>query len=245
MRWQWLCFFFFFFSKGGLNKRGPWHHMRHVTLVCYGWEAGYTMYTQCLVGWKRNQKLRVVIALEDPSCPVSCSPTSSCLSLPSIMDLTVLHTTGPTCLYPGAGWSLQQEVLELEQPSEVHPWHGRGKRTRLSPALLTLGLIYQVCFYLFRFSRMRSFSSSNFQVPQTEVTVHRNRQSLLARQTHLRNPLMGNGMNRGSITTQSLLGGPMVETPEPHPPLHGHVSKPAYVGTLIPINPDWVLFIFS
>lgn len=61
---------------------------------------------------------------------------------------------------------------------------------------------------------------------------------------------MGDGINPGSSTTHhglewSLWGGTTVETPEPHPPLPGHVSKPAYVGTLIPISPDWVLFVFS
>lgn len=61
---------------------------------------------------------------------------------------------------------------------------------------------------------------------------------------------MGNSITPGSSTIhhgpeQSLLGGTVVETPDPHSPLPGRVSKPAYVGTLIPVSPDWVLFVFS
>lgn len=60
---------------------------------------------------------------------------------------------------------------------------------------------------------------------------------------------MGNGIKPGSSTTrhrleESSLGGTVVKTPELHPPLPGHVHKPAYVGALIPISPEWVLFVF-
>lgn len=60
---------------------------------------------------------------------------------------------------------------------------------------------------------------------------------------------MGNGISFGSFTTyhgldQSLLAGTVVKTSEPHPPPPGHASKPVYVGTLIPLSPDWSFVCF-
>lgn len=131
------------------------------------------MYTQHLVGWKRNQKLRVVMVLGDPSCPIHYGPDSPA-------DDRSIY------LCPGAGRSFQQEVPQQEHPSEVHPRRKRGKEDMcLSPALLTWGFVYhQVCFHLLHSLRIRSCSSSDFQVSQTEVTVHRKRQSPLAQWSH-------------------------------------------------------------
>lgn len=94
-----------FFFMDGLNKKGPWHTTWHVTLVYYGWEAGYTMYTLCLVRWKKTQKLTVVTVLGNPSCPLPCSPLSSCLSSPS-------H---PSWTWQSHRWQVQLSVFQCRQ----------------------------------------------------------------------------------------------------------------------------------
>lgn len=82
----------------------------------------------------------------------------------SIINPAVLQTMRPTvCAPEQAEVFVRRCRTEQEHPSEVHPCCKRGKEdTCLSPALLTQGFTYQVCFHLLHSPRMRSCSSSNF-----------------------------------------------------------------------------------
>lgn len=80
------------------------------------------MYTQCPVGQKRNQKLRVVMVLGDPSGPLPCSPPSSCLSSPSHPSWT--RQSCRRCVQPSvprAGRSFRPEVPNRTRASQRGP----------------------------------------------------------------------------------------------------------------------------
>ena len=175
-----------FFFKSGLNRRSPWHHMWHVTLVCYGWEAGYTIYTQCLVGPKRNQKLRVVMVLRNPSCPLPCLPPCFCLLSPSHL------------LWTWQSWRWQ---AQLSVPQNRQKFLAGGIRTRTPqqgpstswgrerghvslPCPANSWIHLSGLFSFTPLPRRISCSSSNFQVSQTEITFHRKRQSSLTQWSH-------------------------------------------------------------
>lgn len=130
---------FFFFSRSGLNKRVPLHHMWHVTLFCYGWE-GYTKHTRRLLGQKRNSGWQWCWR---PFLPFPCSPPFCCFSslLPFITALTVMQTT----VY---AWCWQKfSAGEKDHPDEVHPCHKRGRKNSCpSLVLLTQRFISQVSY---------------------------------------------------------------------------------------------------